>query len=163
MLRHFNPGDAPFIIELVNSPGWIQNIGDINLRTEIDALNYITQGPVKSYAANSFGSYLISLKDKKTPIGMCSLIKRDWLDEPDLGYALLPGFEGSGYAFEAAQTCLHSMYKNGLANKMSAIVSPSNAPSIRLLEKLQFVFSKDILTPEKKEHLLLFNHTNNKI
>lgn len=33
LLRHFNVGDAAFIVELLNDPAFVQHVGDRNVRT----------------------------------------------------------------------------------------------------------------------------------
>ena len=159
-LRHFTPEDAGFIVKLVNTTGWIRYIGDISIHNETQAERYITDGPAKSFETHGFSSYRISLSSNNTPVGMCSLIKRDWLNSPDLGYALLPEFERNGYAFEAAGYCLQEMYNNQHTAQMNAIVSPDNARSIRLMEKLNFNLSGPVTRPGSTEELLLFTHKN---
>lgn len=105
-LRQLNYGDAPFILELLNSPGWLKFIGDRNVQTEEDAIHYLQHGPMKSYEMFGFGLSLVELKTDETPIGMCGLLKRDYLEHPDIGYAFLAEFMGYGYAFEIASATL---------------------------------------------------------
>ena len=100
-LREFNTGDAGFILELLNNPSWIKYIGDKNIRHVNDAQNYILNGPIKSYQTHGFGLYLVAVKEKEKPIGMCGLIKRDGLENVDIGFALMPEYAGNGYAFSS--------------------------------------------------------------
>ena len=100
VLRHLSTEDAGFILELLNEPSFIRNIGDRGVRTIEGANTYILNGPVASYARNGFGLYLVKLKETDESIGMCGLIKRDTLDDVDIGYALLPRFWSKGYAVE---------------------------------------------------------------
>src|SRR5258706_5705727 len=101
-LRQFTLDDAAFILELVNEPSFIQNIGDRGVRSLADAIKYIETGPVTSYARNGFGLYLVQLKESGESIGMCGLIKRKALEDVDIGYAFLPKFWSKGYAVESA-------------------------------------------------------------
>ncbi|MBL7962195.1 GNAT family N-acetyltransferase, partial [bacterium] len=101
-IRELNSDDAEFILKLVNTPTWLKFIGDRGVKNLDDAKKYIENGPVKSYADNGFGLYLMELKIGKAPIGMCGLIKRDFLPDPDIGFALMPEFEGKGYGYESA-------------------------------------------------------------
>ena len=101
-LREFNLKDTQFIIELLNSPGWLQFIGDRNVKTAGEAASYIKNGPIKSYSENGFGLCMVEIKENKTAIGMCGLIKRDGLENPDIGFAFLPNYMTKGYAFEIA-------------------------------------------------------------
>ena len=142
-LRQFTADEAPFILELVNEPSFIQNIGDRGVRTLSDAVKYIETGPVSSYARNGFGLYVVTLKESGESIGMCGLIKRDALDDVDIGYAYLPRFWSKGYAVEAARAVKEQARSLGL-KRLVAIVDPANTGSIRVLEKLGLAFEKMI-------------------
>jgi RimJ/RimL family protein N-acetyltransferase len=72
---------------------------------------------------------------------MCGLIKRDTLDEVDVGYAYLPAWRRQGYAFEAAQAVLAYAPALGL-ERVVAITSPGNAASNGLLRKLGMRFER---------------------
>src|SRR5215207_2333422 len=155
-LRQLTTDDAGFILELLNDPAFIQNIGDRNVRTIEDACLYILNGPVKSYAKNGFGLYLVVLKETNESIGMCGLIKRDTLDDVDIGYALLPDYWFKGYAVESARaTKTYAKEVIGL-KRIVAIVDPSNAGSIRVLEKLGLQFEKMVRLSADDIELKLF-------
>ena len=89
VLREFKLDDAPFILELVNSPKWIEFIGDRKIKTIEEAQGYLTTGPLKSYKENGYGLWLVELKENKQAVGMCGLIKRDYLECADIGFAFL--------------------------------------------------------------------------
>lgn len=156
VLRPFNTSDTPFILQLLNSPGWLQFIGDRGIKDLNDAQNYLTNGPIASYKQHGFGLYLVELKNDKTPIGMCGILKRDFLDDADIGFALLPEYEKKGYAFEAAKATLVHAIRNLGFNNLAAITSIGNSKSERLLEKLGFQFQRFIEFPDKNEELKLF-------
>lgn len=158
-LRKFALSDSKFIIELLNSPGWLQFIGDRNVRTEEQAVIYLNNGPINSYRENGFGLSMVEIKENKAAIGMCGILKRESLENPDIGFAFLSQYMGKGYAFEIANATL-SYAKNTLAiPKISAITVAGNAKSIRLLEKLGLTFSKKFYFPGSDEELLLYNGT----
>ena len=92
ILRQFTLDDAEFIFEQLNDPAWIQNIGNRNIRTLDDARAYLRNGPLASYEKNGFGLWLIVLKETGESIGMCGLIRREGLEDVDIGYSLLPDF-----------------------------------------------------------------------
>ncbi len=142
LLRRFNLNDAPFIIELLNSPGWLQFIGNKSVRSIEDAQNYLQKGPLKSYEIHGFGLNLVQKKDDGCAIGMCGVLKRDTLEYPDLGFAFLPRHTGNGYAFEAASSILTYAAEKLDIRHITALTIPSNSRSIKLLEKLSFVFSR---------------------
>ena len=136
LLRQLITEDATFMFELLNDPSFIRNIGDRNIRTIDDACAYIVNGPVKSYEKNGFGLYLVILKETNESIGICGLIRRESLEDVDIGYALLPKFWSKGYAVEAAQaTKAYAKDVVGL-KRLVAIVDPINVGSIRVLEKI---------------------------
>src|SRR4029079_2941111 len=136
LLRQLSTEDAEFILELLNEPSFIHNIGDRGIRTIDVANSYLLNGPVASYAKNGFGLYLVQLKETNESIGMCGLIKRDTLEDVDIGYAFLPRFWSKGYAVEAAQA-VKEYAKNVVGlNRLVAIVDPENAGSMRVLEKI---------------------------
>ena len=96
ILRRLSVEDAAFILELVNDPLWLRFIGDRGVRTLDEARAYILNGPVAMYERAGFGLYLVERKIDSTSLGMCGLIKRDGLDDVDLGFAFLPGDNGIG-------------------------------------------------------------------
>jgi RimJ/RimL family protein N-acetyltransferase len=156
ILRQLTPDDSEFILELLNDPSFIRNIGDRNVRTVEDACSYILNGPVASYAKNGFGLYLVLLKETGESIGMCGLIKRDVLDDVDIGYALLPRYWSKGYAVEAAQaTKEYAKDVIGL-KRIVAIVDPANEGSIRVLEKLGLRYEKMVRLSADDIDLKLF-------
>jgi RimJ/RimL family protein N-acetyltransferase len=156
-LRHFERTDAPFIIELLNSPGWLQYIGDRNVKTEDQAIQYLQNGPMKSYEVNGFGLSLVERKDDEQAIGMCGIIKREGLDHPDIGFAFLPPFEGKGYAYEIAAATLQYAKEQLGISKVTAITLPINTRSIRLLEKIGLHLTGTTRLPNSEEDLLLYS------
>ncbi len=143
-LRLIEVGDAAFILQLLNEPSFLRFIGDRGVRTLDDARAYIEQGPIASYRRHGLGLWLAQRRDDGTPIGMCGLLKRDNLDDIDIGFAYLPAYWGQGYAYEAAAAVMdHGRRVLGLP-RIVAIVSPDNAGSIRLLEKIGLVFERRI-------------------
>ena len=155
-LRLLAGDDAPFILELVNDPDWLRFIGDRGVRSLDDARAYILNGPVASYAWHGFGLYLVELRDGGGPVGMCGLLRRDWLDDVDVGFAFLPRFRGMGLAHEAARATLE--YGTGALglSRIAAIVSPENAGSIRLLEKLGMSFQRMALPPGSEQEVCVY-------
>ena len=155
-LRQFSTGDAEFILALLNEPSFIQNIGDRGVRTLADASAYILNGPVASYAKNGFGLYVVLLKETNESIGMCGLIKREGLEDVDIGYAFLPKFWSRGYAVEAAQAVKAYAKEVAGLNRIVAITDPANEGSVRVLEKLGLRFEKMVRLSEDDIELKLF-------
>ena len=156
LLRLLTTDDAPFILELLNEPSFLENIGDKGVRDLDGACQYLRTGPMTSYAQNGFGLWLVQLKDVFTPIGICGLIKRDGLDDPDVGYAFLPRFWSQGYAIEAASaTMVYGQETLGI-NRIVAITKPDNDASIRVLNKLGLTFAKMVMLPGATTESRLF-------
>lgn len=154
-LRELNFDDIPFILSLLNSPGWLRYIGDRGVKNEEQAKEYLLKGPMKSYGENGFGLYLVEEKISGWSIGLCGLLKRDNLQYPDLGFAFLPDFMGKGFAMEASKGVLDLAKSDLGLDTILAIVLPDNKSSIRLLEKLGFQYMKTVQVKEG-EDLSLF-------
>ena len=155
-LRQFDLQDGDFILELLNEPSFIQNIADRGVRTVEAARNYLLNGPIASYAKNGFGLYMVESKKTGKPIGMCGLIRRDGLEDVDIGYALLPRFWSKGYAVEAAQAVKEYGGSVLGLKRLVAIVDPANEGSIRVLEKIGLRFEKMVKLSADDIELKLF-------
>lgn len=158
LLREFTEGDADFICRLLNSPGWLKNIGSRGIENEDNAREYINSKLRKAYTELGFGFYLIELKQSGESVGMCGLVKREGLDDVDVGFALLPEYEGYGYAYEAASAIVEYAENTLSIKSLSAITIPTNKSSIKLLEKIGLKFSKMIKIPNDPAELMLFTN-----
>jgi len=161
ILRELSIDDAEFILTLLNTPGWLEYIGDKNVRTLEDAKSYLEKGPIKSYKENGFGLWLTSLKNNSTPIGMCGLVNRESLKDIDIGFALLPEYSKLGYGYEIAYATIN--YANHVLriDKVVAITDSNNLPSIKLLNKIGLQFEKTLNLSEN-DKVLLFSPLNAK-
>ncbi len=139
-LRQLHDADAPFIHALLNSPAFLLHIGDRGARELEGARAYIRNGPQASYAQHGFGLWLVARRADDQAIGICGLLKRKTLADVDIGFAYLPEFCGQGYGFEAARATLTWAHGARGIERVLAIVSPANLPSIALLGKLGFEF-----------------------
>jgi RimJ/RimL family protein N-acetyltransferase len=156
VLRHLTAEDAAFMLRLLNEPSWIRFIGDRGVRTLEGAREYIAKGPVASYERHGFGLFLVELKGEGTAAGICGLIKRDALEDVDIGFAFLPEFWGRGYAHEAAAAMMEHAQRVLGFKRVAAIVASDNESSIRLLEKLGMSFERMIRLPGDDEEIKLF-------
>ena len=154
-LRRFSMADAAFVLRLLNEPSFIQHIGDRGVRTLDDAAGYIERGPIASYRRSGFGLYVVELKDG-TAIGTCGVLKRDELDDVDLGYSLLPEFWSQGFAREAAEAVKQYARDMLGISRLAAIVAHGNEASARLLDKLGFSFDRFVRLRPGADELRLF-------
>ncbi len=144
ILRRPTLADGPFMLRLVNEPSWIQYIGDRNVHTLTEAENYLLNGTMKSFITNGFGFGIVCLKLTEVPIGMCGLVKRDFMEDIDIGFAFFPEYAGMGYAFEVAQATLAYARESLQLKRIVAITTKDNYSSIRLLNKIGLEFEKTI-------------------
>jgi ribosomal-protein-alanine N-acetyltransferase len=157
ILREFTVEDARFVVVLLNEPSFLRYIGDKKVRELEDARQYILNGPVSSYEQSGFGLCLVELRDSHTPIGMCGLIKRQELPDPDIGFAFRPSFWNKGFALEAAIAVLHDARERLRLERILAITNPDNEASIGLLQRLGFRFERLTKLSEDREQVKLFS------
>ena len=155
-LRRLSPGDAEFILDLLNQPSFLRYIGDKGVRNTEEAINYIQTGPVASYEQHGFGLYLVQLKETGASIGICGLLKRDTLPDVDIGFAFLPAYWSRGYALESAEAVMKYGRERFGLQRIVAITSLNNEASIKLLEKLGMKFEGVIKLGEDEHEVRLF-------
>jgi RimJ/RimL family protein N-acetyltransferase len=148
--------DAAFVLELLNSPKWIQNIGDRNVHSLEDAKDYIRTKMLPQVQTLGFGNYTLIRKTDGAKIGSAGLYSRDGIDGVDIGFAMFSQFEGKGYAFEASSKLMELAKGEFQLSKVSGITLETNKASQRLLEKLGLKFSKMIQIPNDHEELMLY-------
>ena len=142
VLSEFFLDDAPFILEMLNDPAWLQFIGDRGVKTLEDAQDYIVNKLQKGFKEQGFGMMIVKLKNDETPIGTCGLLKREYLDDMDIGFAFLPNFRGKGYAFEAVSATMSYGKENLGIKHILAFTDADNSASIQLIEKLGLEFER---------------------
>ena len=157
ILRETVEGDGEFILDLLNQPSFIKYIGDRNVRSVEAAREYIENRFAESYRKFGFGMWAVELKDSGTPIGICGFVKRDTLPDADIGFAILPQFEGKGYALESAVGVMGYGGDVFQFKRVLAITTKDNESSGRLLGKLDFKFERLIVLND--EELKLFSHS----
>ena len=155
-IRPLNEDDAPFVNRLYNSAGFLRYIGDKNIRSEEDARRFLRDGPIRMYRDEGVGLCMVEDRETGTPLGTCGLIKRDTLEDIDIGYAFLPEFEGRGFASESARAVFEYGRDELKLQRVVAITQGDNAGSIRVLEKLGLHFEKNIEEPEDAPALALY-------
>lgn len=158
-IRELKSADASFVVELLNTDAFKQNIGDRKVRTIADAEDKIKNFYSVDYPTH--GLFAVAIKSTGEPIGTVSYLKRNYLEHDDIGYAFLPEFWGKGYALEATKAVLEHKVKNGV-EEIWGVVSSDNSASIRLLEKLGFTTTGMVVMEGEEEPILkLEYHANN--
>ena len=156
ILRELEERDAPFIMELLNEPAWIRFIGNRGIKNVDDARGYIVKGPVAMYANKGFGLWLVERASDLMPLGICGLIKRDSLEDVDIGFAFLERFWGKGYASEAGEATMAIGREHFALKRIVGITSPDNVASITLLEKLGLTREKVVKLDDGHDETVVF-------
>lgn len=156
VIRRFTPEDAPFILKLLNEPGWLRFIGDRGIRSVEGARAYIESVPMASYEKHGFGLSAVEIKESGALAGMAGLIRREGLEHVDVGFALLEEHMGRGYAREAAEAVVAQGWSVFGLPRIVAITTTDNTRSIRLLESMGFRFVKVFRMPDDDEDLNLY-------
>ena len=149
VLNLITEADDDFMRTLVNTEGWLKFIGDRNVHSKKDAIDYIRR--IKN-TPNLF-YWVVKLKDAPTPLGIISFLKRSYLEHFDIGFAFLPEFNGCGYAYEAAEKVLSIASEKIEYSTILATTIPQNITSIKLLTKLGLHFEREIEVENMKLHV----------
>ena len=157
LLSHLSYDDCEFIVELVNEPAFKRFIGDKNVHSRDDARRYLREGPIGSYERHGYGLFRVDLREAETPAGICGLIKREEFDDPDLGFAFLKRCRENGYGSESAKAVLEYGFESLEFRRIIAMADPVNEPSLRLLDRLGFVYEREVRMPEDDHDINLFS------
>jgi len=139
IIRPINLTDSKFIIELLNTEGWLKFIGNRNIYNDDDAEKYIQ----KILDSPNFYYNVFQLKTTKEPVGIVTFLNRSDQKFPDIGFAMLPKYENKGYTLEASRKYLDEMIKSNRYENIIAITIPENEKSIKLLMKLGLDYESD--------------------
>ncbi len=151
--------DAPFIFELMNTPKWIQFIGDRNIRTVEEAEAYIIEKAFPQLEKHGYSNNVILRKEDNVKLGTCGLYHREGTKDPDIGFAFLPCHEGKGYAFEASSQLIIIAKEDFGLRDLSAYTLEDNLSSRKLLERLGFHLEGIGKLPNNDEELLHYYRT----
>jgi RimJ/RimL family protein N-acetyltransferase len=154
-LREVREQDAPFIVQLHNDPDFRRYIGDRGVRDEKTACAHIVNGPIKSYQEFGHGLLVVQSKSDGAALGLCGLVQRDYLPDPDLGFAFLPRFRAQGFCTEASIAVLTDATRVRGFKRIAAIVQPDNIASLALLNKLGFTVDRTFKRSAAERELLV--------
>ncbi len=143
-LRELTVDDADFVFRLVNEPSFLSNIGDKRVRNLDDARQFILEGPWTRQERSGHGQFLVELKERGIPIGICGLLYRKSLDVTDVGFALLPEYWKRGFAYEAADAVLKYGHSKLGIDRIVGLTSKETPASISVLEKLGMNFERNV-------------------
>jgi RimJ/RimL family protein N-acetyltransferase len=156
LLRRVTLGDAGFMLSIWNDPAFMRNVADRGIRTIEQAEAALIEGAFMLYEQHGYGPYCMSQKVDATLVGICGLFRRENLDDPDIGFAVLPEYCGLGLAGEAATAVVAHARDDLDIEYLTAIVSPENTASIGLIGKLGMKFDRSITMPGEQEEISLY-------
>jgi len=160
LLKPMSKDDAPFLLELLNSPKWIKYVGDRNIHSIEEAASYIKIKMAPQLKKLGFSNYTVIRKTDNAKLGSCGLYDREGIEGVDIGFAFLPQYEKMGYAFESANKMKALAFNQFNLKQISAITTKENKDSQKLLEKLGLKYIKIINIPDDNEDLLLYELRN---
>lgn len=160
ILKPTSEEDAEFILNLFNSPKWIEFIGDRNIKNIEEASEYIASKMISQLNRLGYSNYTVIRKTDGLKIGTCGLYDREGVEGIDIGFAFLPEFEGKGYAFESSDKLKELAFHEFGLQEISAITTKQNFASQRLLEKLGMSLVDTMTLPNDDEKLLLYKIKN---
>lgn len=152
--------DAELIYQLMNTPKFIKFIGDREINSIEDAEKYIQIKMLPQLNSLGFSSYSLITKTDGEKIGTCGLYNRDGIDGIDIGFGLLPQYEGLGYAYESSHRLLKAAFEEFEIQEIKAITSKENISSQRLLEKLGLKMVGTTKLPYEDHEILLYVKQN---
>jgi len=155
-LAEMTPGDAEFILQLLNDPAFIHNIGDRGVYSIDGAKTYIRDRLIAHYREHGYGLYKVSVKETGQAVGMSGLVKRDFYQHPDVGFAFLPQYRSRGYAYESTLAVMNYARQELGLDRIIAVTTAENKASIRLLEKIGLRFETTVQWPEDDGELSLY-------
>ncbi|AAV96485.1 GNAT family N-acetyltransferase [Ruegeria pomeroyi] len=95
------------------------------------------------WALRGYGMWMVEERATGATAGRIGFIFNDGWDEPELGWHIFDGFEGKGYAYQAASAArAHGAQHFGLDGVISYI-DPANTRSLRLAERLGAQYERD--------------------
>ena len=156
VLRQLTEADAAFFMKLANTPSWLKYIGDRNIKSIEASKKYLRDGSIKSYKERGFGFYMVELQENNDLLGVCGLIKRDTLEDVDIGFAFMPEAEGKGFGYESAYSVLNYAKNKLKINRIIAITVPENERSIGLIKKIGLTYEKMVKLEDDGEDLMQF-------
>lgn len=163
LLKPTSVNDAEFILELLNTPKWLQHIGDRKVKSVEDARVYIKTKMLTQLKRLGYSNYTVIKIEDGEKLGTCGLYDRDGLEGIDIGFAFLPQHEKKGYAFEAANAIKNAAFKDFGIKTISAVTTTHNFASQKLLEKLGLKCIGKTKLPDDEEELLLYKIEKNSL
>jgi len=128
--------DAPMILELFNQSDCIQYMGDKSLKTIDDAEKFIEEKFLTMYRSYGFCLFIVELVSLKVSVGICGLVKRDSMDDVEIGFAILTSYQKQGIVTETGIAVRDYAINNLGLGRLPVITEIDNYRSAAALEKI---------------------------
>jgi len=156
-LRRLTLDDAELMLAVWNDPAFIRYVGDRGIRSIDEARVALEEGALKLFSDYGYGPFRVALITDDTPIGVCGLFRREGLDEPDIGFSILPEHWRKGYAHEAASAVVGHAMTDLRLGRLTAVVSPENVASVALIKKLGLQFERMHCLPGDDDDIAIYD------
>ena len=140
----------------MNTPKFIEYVWDRKINSIEDAEKYIRIKMLPQLLNLGYSCYSLIRKSDNLKIGTCGLYDRDGIAGLDIGFGLLPEYEGLGYAYESATRLKKAAFEEFELEEIKAITSKENISSQRLLEKLGLEKVGTTKLPNEEDELVLY-------
>ena len=156
-LRQLSIDDQQDILALRSDPEINKYLGRQPSKTIEDAINFINK--INENVEKNIALYwAISVTKTKTFVGtICLFDFSDDKNSCEIGYELMPKFQGQGLMKEATEVVIEYVFQTLKLNKIVAVTHCDNRNSTNLLTKFNFV--KLIENDKENPDLNIFNLT----
>lgn len=150
--RKMTPGDLEDLASMHQNPEVMRTLGGQKTREQtLESLAAL----IKQFDEHGFSYWII--EDKETGAfmgrGGLKIISIDGIDEVALGYSFLPEYWGKGFATEIAKKITQIGFDEFKLETIAAYALPDNSDSLRVMDKLGFVFEKNCTLFDKPQVL----------
>lgn len=152
--------DADLIYTLMNTPKYIEYVGNRNINSIEEAEKYIQLKMLPQLHKLGYSNYTLITSENGGKIGVCGLYNREGIEGIDIGFGLLPAYEGQGYAYEASGRIMKAAFEEFKIAAVKAITSKKNSASQKLLHKLGMEMIGTTKLQDEGEELLLYKAEN---
>jgi len=138
-LRALVPADAERI-SLLRSDPLVNQYLDRQPNTSVEEAKVFIGKINNSIANNQSAYWVIELKDEPGLVGtICLWNLEPELDQGEVGYELMPAFQGRGIMQEAIELVIGYAFTEMGMKKMTALPASGNDRSVKILERNHFV------------------------
>ncbi|WP_419885801.1 GNAT family N-acetyltransferase [Paenibacillus sp. B-A-8] len=148
-LRKMKVSDSPSLFKVWSDPE-VTKFMNVDCFTDESQVKEMIQLLDEFSRDNKAIRFSVIEKESNEIIGSCGYNFLDFENEKaEIGYDIARAFWGSGYASEAISALLECAFSTLKLNRIEAKVEPENVNSIKVLQKLNFMFEGTLRRYEK--------------